>query len=523
MKSKIKNNLCLVATFLIVCVFQIIEAADSLTTGTDAPVLSLAIRCTNAVVKAGDEIDIEFRITNRGTTDYKYADRTYDRSGRMDEYKLMAKNESGETIPDPRANDKENWFGGGLFQYAILKPGQSFTKTIPLNRWALVKEPGRYTVVATNFVDSHSTNVIAVISNPITVTVLPRTAQEIDDYIADLTNRLEAKLTGNLNPFANESRPPDSAMNELVMKLMFTCSPKIVPSLLKSMCDYGSGGGFWEVEAIKFYVPHTEDTKRAILATANTRGLGRNWSLLSLLRDCDFTKEELKPLIERSLSPDYEREWIAGAELAQKFPDDAFNSRLIAIANTPGKARTDAIIALVYNRTDEGIKALQALLNDPDPAIWAQFAVAILNAIQPSTHMANRPLQPGDFTAENLKPLIDHLLNSDEKNSDAIWGVSLIEQFAIDTYTPQLIAIANHPNKDGARYTAIYALAFNRTDEGVKALQQLLHRSDPTIRDVTEKAIRSAYTSRGNLPGRPLKPEDFDAKYRQPEPGKSNL
>lgn len=518
MNSKIRGDLwrvsTLAASFLIGFAIQVARAADGSATGTDAPVLSLAIRCTNDIVKAGDEISIEFRITNRGTNDYKYSDRTYDRSGRMNEYKLVATNSAGEGIPDPRADAKRFWMGGGLFQYATLKPGESFTKVIPLNRWALVKESGRYVITGIYLLEQHTTNLTEAVSAHTTIEVLPRTDREMDAYIGDLTNRLEKKLTGSLNPLANESRPPDPEMNTLVTKLMFTCSPKIVPSLLKSMCDYGSGGGFWEVEALKFYVPHSDEVKRAILTTATTRGMGRNWGVLSLLQDCGFAKEELKPLIERSLSPEFAQEWLAGAQLAQQFPNDDFVPRLIVIANSPGKARAAAITALVYNRTDNGIKALQLLLNDPDPAIWDHFAIAILNAIQPSTHIAKRPLQPDDFTAENLKPLIDHLLNSGENHSEKAWGISLIRQFAIETYTPQLVAIASRPN-DLAQSDAIYGLAFNRTDKGVETLKRLLHQSDPKICGITEDAIRSAYTSRGGMPGILLKPDDFDPKYQQ--------
>jgi hypothetical protein len=496
------------------------KKTDSENTPSGPPILSLAIRCTNGVVKAGDEIAIEFRITNCGTNDYRYANRTYDRSGRMNEYQLVATNSSGEAVPDPRANDKAFRMGGGLFQYSILKPGESFTKVIPLNRWALVKEPGRYAVVGSYISAMYSTNYITVRSDPLTVTVLPRTAQEMDAYIADLTNQIETKLTGRVNPVANESRPPDPAMNDLVTKLMFTCSPKIVPSLLKSMCDYGSGGGFWETEAITYYVPHSDETKQAILAAATAWGLGRNWSLASLLREYDFTKEEMKPLIERALAPDNEPGWAPGADLARQFPDDEFTARLIAIAKTPrDNAQTAAIDALAYNRTDEGVKTLKELLSDPHQNIWTTLAFAIENAYNYRRDTMGRPLRPDDFTAEDMKPLIEHLMSSDNQISGVDTAISLIGQFGGDEYTARLIAIATSPGNN-ARYSAIYALANNRTDDGVKTLKTLLNDPDPKIQKMTEDALRNAYTSHGNSRGRPLKPEDFDAKYRQPEPGK---
>ena len=434
-----------------------------------APILSLSIRCTNDVVKAGDEIPIEFRITNRGWNDYKYEDRTYDRSGRMNEYKLVATNSAGEAVPDPRAKDKGFRMRGGGFQYAILKPGQSFTKIIPLNRWALVKEAGRYEVLGTYISSSYGTNYVTVISDPISLTVQPRTPQEMDAYIGDLTNQLEAKLTGNLNPVANESRPPDPAINELVTKLMFTCSPKIVPSLLKSASDYGSGGGFWEHEAITFYVPQSEETKQAILAAATARGLERNWTLASLLREYGFTGEELKPLIERALAPDNEAGWAVGAQLAAKFGDDAFTPRLMAIARTPrSDAQTAAIGALAAHRTDEGVKTLKSLLDDPHEKVWTPLADALLNGYH------NGTWQPGDFTAQDVKPLIERMLASGSRSPDVMTGISLLEHFGSDDFTAQLVGIATD-SSSFARQSAFYALALNRTDEGLKTLKSLLN------------------------------------------------
>ena len=84
-----------------------------------------------------------------------------------------------------------------------------------------------------------------------------------------------------------------------------------------------------------------------------------------------------------------------------------------------------------------------------------------------------------------------------------ITGVGLIEQFGGDDFTAQLIAIATSPG-NFARDTAIYALALNRTDEGVKTLKALLNDPDQKIRTTVEKAIRNAYTSRGNSQGQAI-------------------
>jgi len=111
------------------------------------------------------------------------------------------------------------------------------------------------------------------------------------------------------------------------------------------------------------------------------------------------------------------------------------------------------------------------------------------------------------------------MLGSGQQNPDVLTGINVIEQFGSDDFTPQLIAIANDPGNIG-RNSAIDALAMNRTDAGVAALNTLLNDPDLKVRDWAERAIRAAYTSRDNVRGRPLKPDDFDAKYQAPEPGK---
>ncbi|HXF09179.1 MAG TPA: hypothetical protein VN625_00230, partial [Desulfuromonadaceae bacterium] len=371
-------------------------------TNAGPPVLALSIRCTNEVVKAGDEIDVEFRITNNGTNDYKYEDRSYDRSGRINEYKLTATNELGAAVPDPRVNDKGFWMGGGFFQYATLKPGESYTKTIPLNRWALVKAAGRYTVVGTYPSEIYSTNYTMVTSDPITVTVLPRTEKEMDDYIGSLTNQIASLTPRQVYP-GSPYILPAAELDDLIMKLMFTGSPKIVPTLLNTLYESGHNN-FWPIEALRFYVPHTEETKQAIIATATRRGLSDG--MQSILSSYNFTnRADLQPLIERSLALDSTNTWRAGALLAQQYADDAYTARLIALATeTNSPARDQAIYALAANRTDEGVRALQVLLHDPDLRIGETTRNAIRAAYNSRGIWQGRPLKPEDFDKKYQQP-----------------------------------------------------------------------------------------------------------------------
>lgn len=490
------------------------EAFDST---TNSLVLSLTLRCTNSDLKVGDEIPVEFIITNRGTNDYKYADRTYDRSGRMNEYALVAKTESGESVPDPRAGAQGSWMGGGLFGYRVLQPGQSFSKIIPLNRWALVKEPGQYTVTGCYTVGTYSTNSPTVSSKPITVTILPRTESEMDAYIGDLSNKIAAipsvKLVTSTRMPENirvTDSIPDPAMDALVMKLMYTCSPKIVPILLKTIYEPASSG-FWETEALRFYVPHTEAVKKLIFETALERGLGSQGALAGVLRSYNPTVEEMKPIIERSLAPDNQSDWNQGAWLAQEYWNDAFAPRLAAIAETPGcSARPVAIMALAYNRTDEGVKALKELLKNPPTDLCLSLGQALENVYCTGRPSSGNGLRPGDLTAADVKPLIGELFASTNQMqiSDVVTAMTLEEQFGSDDFTGRLISIATTPGST-AQNLAIYALALNRTDAGLKTLKQLLHDPNPGIRATTEEAIRYAYTRRGTAQGTPLKPGDF--------------
>lgn len=360
-----------------------------------SPSLTLTIKCTNSLVKVGDEISIEFLITNRGTNDYEYANRTYDRSGRMDEYALAAKTASGKQTIDPRSSNKSGWIGGGLHSPRILHPGESATRTIPLNRWALIKEPGQYQVVGTYLSALYSTNSITITSASIVITVLPRSEEEMDAYIGGLTNQLAAQG-------ARQGYPHRSERDSLVMKLMFTCSPKIVPTLLDTMYE-AERGGFWEAEALQYYVPRSDEVKKAVLSVVAKRGLASGMQHALTSYGCG--REDFLPLIKTSLALENPRSWQAGALAAQQYCDDTFTPRLIALATEPKvDARIQAVYALALNRTDEGVKVLKALLVDPDSRISSTTENAIQAAYCYRGNSQGRPLKPDDFDKKFQRP-----------------------------------------------------------------------------------------------------------------------
>jgi hypothetical protein len=482
------------------------ESGNPPMVGTNAQGISLSIRCTNAVVKVGDEIPIEFIISNHGMADYKYANRTYDRGGRLWEYKLTAKTAAGESLPDPRLHFKPG-MAGGLSQSGVLHPGESFTKVIPLNLWVLIKEPGRCEVVGTYGHDLGSVS-----SDPISIVVLPRTKAEMADYINGLTNQIAAQL-------APTNGGPPAVSQELVMKLMYTCSPESIPTLLKVMYQTNTARGnaqFWATAALADYVPHTEESRKAILEAATEHGLNGT-GLDQLLLAHEFSNKEMKPIIARALAANNPGEWRAGVWLALDYYDDAFTTRLIAIAND-SNARVDTrsvvMRVLTFHRSDAGVKAIKTLLKDPVPEILRPLFETIANGYSSRDMPTKGRLRPEDFNPEDMRPLIERLLASTNQALQLqLSGVTLAKWFGSDALTEQLIDLTESASPE-IKGGAIYALALNRTDEGVKMLKMLLQDPDPKTSQMAEAAIRNAYTSRGDARGRPLRADDFDAKLR---------
>jgi beta-lactamase regulating signal transducer with metallopeptidase domain/HEAT repeat protein/peroxiredoxin len=472
--------------------------------------LSLEIRCTNEVVKVGDEISIQFTLSNHGTKDYKYQD--FDNFDlRWGNYSLSAKTASGARVPDPRLRYHGYTMIDVLGGERVLYPGESTMYIAPLNHWALIQEPGRYEVAGEHFQETIGSNpVVPLTAPPITITVLPRTKEEMHDYVAGLTNQIAARLATNGMRY-------DPELDGFLKKLMYTCSPDMIPTILGIMFTNGILGNEIVLarEALMNYAPHTEETRKAIFDAVARHGLNDNMNYFFWQYDLvNASKEEIKPLIQRALSSDNPGQWSAGARLAGTFYDDSFTKPLIAIAsgtNTYENSRVWAIGTLARNRSDGGVKALKALLRDPDPAIWSSLASAITRDYYNRAPTVGH-VTADDFDANELTPFILKLLDS-TKPEDRFNGECLADIFGGDALTPKLVALATASQDDAA----ILALALNRTDEGVKTLKTLLNIPYPYISSKAEYAIRYAYTSRRGEKGTPLRLDDFDAKFQQPE------
>jgi HEAT repeat protein len=115
---------------------------------------------------------------------------------------------------------------------------------------------------------------------------------------------------------------------------------------------------------------------------------------------------------------------------------------------------------------------------------------------------------------ETIKELIgDALMHSNVVGRSA--AALAAQRYPDDQFMQRLIELATTGSAE-SRLRAIYALAYNRTDEGVATLRSLRQDSDAAIRKITEQAIEGAYRMSDTGRGRPLRADDFpDIAKRQ--------
>ena len=470
--------------------------------------LELVIHCPEKGVRQGDEIPIVFTITNRGKSSYSYDMRDYDRSGRLMEYKLVAKRKDGTVAADPRS-DYKGGLGGGLSAgMAYIDPRQSFTKTIALNRWALLKEPGCYTVAGTYFhyaEDPDAKRVkgirqmkkMAVSSPPIEIVVRPRSHWQMGRYIKSLLKQVKA-----IRP--SESWEIVRQREAILAKLAYTCDPRIVPTLIDLMYkNYHTNEVFWAAEAFAFYLPRDAKVKNQLIAVAKKRGLADG--MCSVLEVFGCPEEDFKEIITISLASHSLDILAEGTAAAQEHPDDDHMPALIAIATGDDDQKANqrlyrierdrAIYAIAFNRTDEGINALKRLLEDPDRQIRRTTELAIRQAYR------RHPEYPK---------------HSDDEYTTAL--VPIAQDCNHPRQIPMIAEIARSRTREGVRAIktllkdAHQKLAIAESDKGVKAISELLKSPDKDTRQMTANVLEVIYK---DYPGRPLRDDDFGEEFRE--------
>jgi hypothetical protein len=472
MKHSPFKNASLLSILVISCLTSNVRAIDN--TGYN---LELTIHCTKTDIKQGDEIPIVFTITNKGNTTYRISDRNYDRSGRFWEYQLFAAREDGNTVADPRKNRQEG-LGGGLGGSKELSKGESYVKTIALNRWALIKEPGHYTVTGTYYPESAGPNDV-VKSPPIEIVVGHRGYQEMGEYIKKLVKELEATK----DKYQRES---------IIQKLEYTCDSRIAPAMIELMYETGNDG-FWAAEAFGCYLSHDSETKKAVFDAVSKRGLPPYMGAY-ILEQLGFTRAEVDKVIQVSLNSKNSEILGAGVRAAQNYPNDSFMPRLIEIATDPNCVyREAAIFAIAFNRTDEGVKTLKALLTDKDKGIRKYTGEAIRRAYE------RFPVYPEhydeEFTAELVKDVQD-------VNHPRFPGISRIVRTRTKEGVEAMKMLLVDPNYDSP---------IVQSDQGVKAIKLLLQAPDKEVRKAAAFYIKEICCQ----PGRPLRQDDFPDEFKE--------
>ena len=473
------------------------------------PNLTLTIHCADKRIKVGDEIPIVFTITNQGESVYSYDQRDYDRSGRMWEYKLVARQEDGTVVPDPRRNYKEGLGGGLSSGRGVIGKGGAFTKTIALNRWALINKPGIYTVTGTYIYhvrdpDANQKYDVRIMktfranSAPIEVVIKPRGRWMMGWYIRTLLRQLKKiKPSGKWEVVRQRTA--------IIARLAYTCDSRIVPTLIDLLYEnHHQNDVFWAKEGFVCYLPRDLKIKKAVLGAAKKRGLAR--CMQTVLEALGCSEEEFKEIITLSLASENLDILNAAVGAAQEHPHDEHMPQLIAIATDPNRPdpnrafyaieRRRAIYAIAYNRTDEGVNALRTLLEDPDKDIRKTTEYAIRQAYK------RHPVYPKYADDEYTSELITAA--TDSNHPLAINSlVGIIARTRTEEGVKAIKALLEDPNMD---------ISIAKTDEGVQTISNLLKNPDKDVRDMTEIMIRQIYRT---YPGRPLRKDDFPELFRE--------
>ncbi|MEN6336688.1 MAG: HEAT repeat domain-containing protein, partial [Phycisphaerales bacterium] len=453
--------------------------------GTDP--IACELTCCNLIGLSTDKLPIVFTITNRDARPYAYDTRDHDRSGRLYEYELRARRHDGKPVPDPREEGLST-IGGGLGGgIGHISTGGAFQKTIVLNLWARIIEPGLHSITGI-YHDGFRGTTIRVRSSPIEIRVMPRSYQQMGEYIAELTRQLKALPH-------DEKWETEKARQTIVARLAYTCDPRIVPLMLDLIYEKPDNNtGFEAFRAFCCYLPPKAETRAAVLNAIETRGL--IYEMGFVMRRLGVSETDAAEVIRPALASN-DRETVGAAlTVLQEYPADEYTPRLVAIALDPNSVLPyGSIWALATHRTDEGVAALRKLLNDPNPEIRKTTARHIRTAYFMHPHypeqvdaaytatLASVAADPNHQYRYRVLPEIVRTRTRD--------GVKAVQMLLAD------------PNAQ---------VAMAETDPGVRVIRDLLRHADPDVREIAREQVKWAcYES----PGRALRLDDFPAEFHE--------
>jgi hypothetical protein len=314
------------------------------------------IRCDADDLRVGDEIPITFSVTNIGAGSIDYGSSSPDRFGALN-FDLKAFDELQQPVIDPQSIGYRagGIIGSILSTPLVLEPGDSFEETLPLNEWASLPQPGRFTVRGTYRAAGGTFE-----SEPVTVSIAPRSRSDMQLYVAALQDQWIRAST-------------KAERDVAVRRLAYTFDQGAVPTLIDAL---HSDAAFAASQGIVHYLPITTQSVERILRDFANRGLPPQG--LFVLMGVGASEAQIVRVIDRSLQADRRSSWPVAAFGATLYGDDRLMPRLIAIAETIGEtARIHAVQAIANNRTDEGVAALTRLFDDPDPELHRQVIEAI--------------------------------------------------------------------------------------------------------------------------------------------------
>ena len=366
----------------------------------DNPDLHLEIVChSKEPLLVGDEVLILFLFKVGGDTPHEQLIRHPGDSRSMEEYQLQVFDAANQRLPDPHGGVRSPMEGNGPpDEFCLWDRGASFWRIIALNRWTILTKPGKYRVVGLydpSVVRSWESDTFhkqkGCRSEPITITIGPRTPEAMGAHIDSLAQRLR-------------SARGHEEHNSMFKKLMYTCDDRIVPVFVQELCRTPKRHSIsrWVGEAYRFYLPDREGRRAAFRSAKG----GLSAGMFSTLGAYGCSEEQIRWFIRLGLSEEARKAWPGATQLAARHPDDANMERLATIATgwTRGphgswadETRVWAIQALAQNRTDESVKALRELLEHKYRWVREDTKAAIVAAYKLPGSAPGRRLLESDF------------------------------------------------------------------------------------------------------------------------------
>lgn len=470
--------------------------------------LELKISCPVKKLLVGDEIPIEFTITNNDTNDYQYDIPNGDRSGRMLEYQLQAKDKNGKEVPDPRKDIELGLMGGLSAGMGTISKGHFFKHTIALNRWSLINKPGKYIVTgiyAYHIEDKNSVKIpgvrimktVEVKSKPIEITIKSRGRWSMGRYIKKLQKELK-KYPASNNWEIQRKR------EETILKLDYTCDERIIPTLIDLIyLDQHNNDVFWAMEGFRCYLPKTPEIRNKLVETIRKRGFSR--AIVSAMEANNCDESIFKELLMKALKSDNPDVVSEAALVAQEHPSDEIMPLVIAVAkgtlpnnqevNISQTARARAMYALAQNRTDEVVETLKEMKNDPNNRTSKAANRTIEQAYR------RHPIYPEKVDEEYTAMLIPVAMDRHYYRSMTfVWEI-------LRTRTQEGVEaikkLAENPELN---------IPIAETDSGVKTIRDLLRSPDEELRTRTVEDIEFIYRT---YPGRAFRKDDFPDEFQK--------